>query len=95
MYIAPSSGHISLNFDYVCLIGSKEVWGCFLMSGLWSENAALFERMMEIHSNSPILYYGFKLFLILINCLHDRSFHLSCLNELKLLEPELSNAAKY
>ena len=27
MYIAPSSGHISF------LIDSKEVWGCFLMSG--------------------------------------------------------------
>ena len=32
--------------------------GCFLMSG--SENTALFERLMEIHSNSPKLYYGFK-----------------------------------
>ena len=27
---------------------------------VWSENAALFERLMEIYSNSPILYYGFK-----------------------------------
>ena len=27
---------------------------------VWSENAALFERLMEIHSNPPILYYGFK-----------------------------------
>ena len=24
----------------------------------WSENAALFERLMEIHSNPPELYYG-------------------------------------
>ena len=23
-----------------------------------SENAALFERLIEIHSNPPILYYG-------------------------------------
>ena len=33
------------------------------MSGVglvWSENAALFERLMEIHSNQPILYYGFN-----------------------------------
>ena len=27
---------------------------------VWSENTALFERLMEIHSNSPKLYYGFK-----------------------------------
>ena len=25
-----------------------------------SENAVLFERLMEIHSNPPILYYGFN-----------------------------------
>ena len=31
------------------------MWGCFLMSG------ALFERLMEIHSNSPKLYYGFNM----------------------------------
>ena len=24
------------------------------------ENTTLFERLMEIHSNPPILYYGFK-----------------------------------
>ena len=29
-------------------------------SDVWSENAALFERLMEIYSNPPILYYGFK-----------------------------------
>ena len=34
---------------------SKEVWGCFL-----SETAALFRIFMKIHSNLPILYYGFK-----------------------------------
>ena len=28
------------------------------MSGV--KNTALFERLMEIHSNSPKLYYGFK-----------------------------------
>ena len=32
-----------------------------LFSDVWSENAALFERLMEIYSNPPILYYGFKL----------------------------------
>ena len=32
-----------------------------MFSNVWSENTALFERLMEIHSNSPKLYYGFKL----------------------------------
>ena len=36
------------------------MWGCFLI--VWSENTALFERLMEIHSNSPKLYYGLKAF---------------------------------
>ena len=33
-----------------------------MFSDFWSENAALFERLMKIHSNSPILhvYYGFN-----------------------------------
>ena len=31
------------------------------MSVLLSENAALFTRLMKIHSNPPILYYGFKM----------------------------------
>ena len=31
-----------------------------MLSDVWSENAALFERLMEIHSNPPILYYGFN-----------------------------------
>ena len=33
-----------------------------VFSDVWSENAALFERLMEIHSNQPILYmyYGFN-----------------------------------
>ena len=34
-----------------------------LFSNVWSENTALFERLMEIHSNSPKLYYGFNLIL--------------------------------
>ena len=32
-----------------------------LFSNVWSENTALFERLMELHSNSPKLYYGFKI----------------------------------
>ena len=31
-----------------------------LFSDVWSENAALFERLMEIHSNPPKPYYGFN-----------------------------------
>ena len=31
-----------------------------MFSNVWSENTALFERLMEIHSISPKLYYGFK-----------------------------------
>ena len=31
-----------------------------LFSNVWSENTALLERLMEIHSNAPKLYYGFK-----------------------------------
>ena len=31
----------------------------FLVSGLWSENAALFKRLMKIHSNPPILSFGY------------------------------------
>ena len=37
--------------------------GCFLMSGV---KILHFLKMMEIHSNSPKLYYGFKC-LIFIN----------------------------
>ena len=58
MYIAPSSGHISLNLNMplkLILIG-----GLMLFSDVWSENAALFERLMEIHSNPPKPYYGFN-----------------------------------
>ena len=32
-----------------------------LFSDDWSENVALFERLMEIYSNPPILYYGFNM----------------------------------
>ena len=31
-----------------------------MFSDIWIENAALYERVVEIHSNPPILYYGFK-----------------------------------
>ena len=59
MYIAPSSGHISLNFNRPFQLILRWFEVAFWCLG-WSENAALFERLMEIHSNPPILYYGFN-----------------------------------
>ena len=46
-----------------------------MFSDLWNVNAALFERLMAIHSNPPILYYGFKQALdpwdfLLVMCTH-------------------------
>ena len=58
MYIVPSSGHISLNSNMPLIkliLRMFEVNRCF--SDVWSENAALFERLMEFHSNPAILYY--------------------------------------
>ena len=43
----------------ICLLNGL-LGGLRLFSGVRSENAALFERMMKIHSNPPILYYGFN-----------------------------------
>ena len=62
MYIAPSSGHVLLNLN----LPFKLILRRFrLFSDIWSaalsENAALFKRPMEIHSNPLILYNGFKL----------------------------------
>ena len=31
-----------------------------MFTDVWSENAALFKRLMKINSNPPILYYGFN-----------------------------------
>ena len=57
MYITPSSGHELMNLDlpFKLILRRFEV-----VSDIWSENAALSERLIEIHSNPPILYYGFK-----------------------------------
>ena len=58
MYIAPSRDHILLNLNmlFKLIIRRSE------FSDVWNENAALVKRLMEIHSNPPILYmyYGFK-----------------------------------
>ena len=43
--------------------------GLRLFSGVWSENAALFERFMKIHSNPPILYYGINLGVVQLHIL--------------------------
>ena len=45
MYTAPSSGHISLNFNMTFKLILRRFEVVF-----WSENAALFERLMEIQS---------------------------------------------
>ena len=63
MYIAPSSGHILFNLDLLF----KWILRRFqVVSDVWSENAAMFERLMEIHSNPPILYYGFKMQVLIL-----------------------------
>ena len=58
MYIAPSSGHISLAFNmpFKLILRRFEV-----VSDVWGENDARFERLREIHSNPPILHYGFNI----------------------------------
>ena len=58
MYIAPSSGEPWPNL--VCLLNGF-YGGLRLFSDVWSENAALFKRLIEIHSNPPILYNGFQI----------------------------------
>ena len=62
MYIAPCSGHIllNLNLPFKVIVMWFEVF--LVMSGV--RIAVLFDRFMEIHSNPPILYYGFKLQLV-------------------------------
>ena len=44
-----------------------------MFSNVWSENTALFERLMEIHSNSPKLYYGFNVIYLGSMHLHKAS----------------------
>ena len=58
MYIAPSSGHISLNCNMpfkLILRRCEVVFWC-----LEWEYCTFSKTEMEIHSNPPILYYGFK-----------------------------------
>ena len=44
-----------------------------MFSNVWSENTAVFERLMEIHSNSPKLYYGFNVDMHCLNCFAELS----------------------
>ena len=69
-----------------------------MFSDFWSENAALFERLMEIYSNPPILYYGFKtqqtkMHISTANLYCDRS----CIMKIDLLmtSPEYTRARVY
>ena len=51
LYIAPSSVHALLNLNLPFRLVLRR-----LFSDVWSENAAPIERLVEIHSNPPILY---------------------------------------
>ena len=55
MYTAPSSDHSLLTPN----LPLKIILSLRLFYDVWSENAGLFKRLMKIHSNPPILYYGF------------------------------------
>ena len=55
MYKAPSCGHalVNLNLPFKMIVRRFELR---LFSDAWNENAALFERLMEINSNPLILW---------------------------------------
>ena len=57
MFIAPSSDHslLTLNLSFKVILRKLR-----LCSNVWNENAADFKRLMKIHLNPPVLYYGFK-----------------------------------
>ena len=86
MYIAPSS--VIHCWTSMCLLNWFQ--GVMrLFSDVWSENAALFKRLMKLYSNPPIVYYGFdhigmltlphsKIFLyIVISTFHRTHAHIS------------------
>ena len=54
--IAPFSGYSLLNLNLPFTLSLKEVRGCFLMSGVRMLHFLRMSRLMEIHSNPPILY---------------------------------------
>ena len=53
MYTAPSSDHSWLILNLPFKVVLRKIEGFF--PDVWSENGALFERFMKIHSNPPIL----------------------------------------
>ena len=57
MYIAPSSGNISLNFNMPFKLILRRFEVVFWCLEWEIENGVLFERLMEIHSYLPIIYY--------------------------------------
>ena len=59
-----------------------------LFSDVWSENAALSKRLMKIHSNPPILNYGFNACYVLIS-LPLSLFHSRCWNSDPKIRPTM------
>ena len=57
MYIAPFSGHSLLTLILPLKVILRKFEVVFHVS---IDNAALFKQVMKIHSNLPMLYYGFK-----------------------------------
>ena len=63
MYIAPSSDYQLLTLNQAFKVILRKFWGRFWCSRV--RMMYFFKRLMNIHSNQPILYYGFKLSSIL------------------------------
>ena len=55
----------SLNINFKLILRRFDAF-----SDVWSENAALFERLMEMYSNPPILYFAFKMCNDLLGTVH-------------------------
>ena len=63
MYIAPSSGHALLNLNVPLKFDSKEVWGCFLMSGvrmlLFLKDWWKFIQIHQYYTMALFKFWGF------------------------------------
>ena len=57
IYIAPSGDHslLTVILPFYVVLGKFEV-----VSDVWCEKDALLNILMELHTNQPIQYYGFK-----------------------------------
>ena len=60
-----------------------------MLSDVWGENAALFERLMEIDSNPPILYYSFKIQYTLITTNYLGPVELLCYIKIVLRDAKI------